>query len=86
MSAIWKGILEVNKIFSENISFHVGSGERTFFWLDRWVGGRSLAAQFPYLLNCATAMDKEALVKCYMSRVGDQLVWNPILRRNLKEH
>jgi len=30
-------------------------------------------------------VDKEALDISYMTRVGGQLVWSPILRRNLKE-
>ena len=39
----------------------LGWGERILFWQDRWVGDRTLVAQFPDMFNYA--MDKEAKVK-----------------------
>ena len=67
----------------ENIRYHVRSGERILFWRDRWIGDKNLVAQFLALFNCA--MDKDAKVNSYMSRVGDMVVWSPIFRRNLKD-
>ena len=60
------------------------SGERVLFRQDRWVGDRTLAAQFSDMFNCA--VDKEAKVKANMATAGGQVVWCPFLRRNLKDH
>eukprot|EP00268_Persea_americana_P041154 TRINITY_DN40_c1_g1_i12.p1 TRINITY_DN40_c1_g1~~TRINITY_DN40_c1_g1_i12.p1 ORF type:complete len:212 (+),score=26.43 TRINITY_DN40_c1_g1_i12:1343-1978(+) len=83
-SAIWKGILSIKGLFMENIRYQTGSGERILFWKDRWVGKRALCVQFPDLFRCA--QDKEATVSSYMSITGDQRVWCPIFRRNLKDN
>eukprot|EP00268_Persea_americana_P005238 TRINITY_DN11759_c0_g1_i1.p1 TRINITY_DN11759_c0_g1~~TRINITY_DN11759_c0_g1_i1.p1 ORF type:complete len:192 (+),score=29.59 TRINITY_DN11759_c0_g1_i1:2619-3194(+) len=68
----------------ENIKYKIGSGEMILFWKDWWVGDRTLGAQFPGPFNCAK--DMEAEVKAYMARIGDQVVWSPTLRRNLKDN
>ena len=68
----------------DNIKYHTGSGERVLFWKDRWVGDRTLAAQFPYLFNCTVY--KEAKVKDYLSIAVGQVVWSLMLRRHLKEN
>ena len=46
--------------------------------------GTSLCIRFPDLFKCV--VDKEVKVSAYMSRVGGHVVWNPTLRRNLKEN
>lgn len=74
-STIRKGIISVKRLFMENIKYHIGLGERIIFWIDRWVGDRSLATQFPDLFKCV--VDKEANVNAYTSRVGRHVVWNP---------
>lgn len=53
----------------------------SFFWLDRWIGDRSLAIQYLSLFTCAR--NKESKVQDYLERVGSQVVWGPTLRRNL---
>ena len=52
----------------ENIKYYIGSGESVLFWKDQGVGGRTLAAQFPDLFNCA--VHREAKVKDYLSIAG----------------
>ena len=38
--------------------------------------------QFPDLLKCAK--DKDAKVKSYMTRSGDQVVWSPYFKEELE--
>ena len=83
LAAILRGILSVKKLLMENIKYQDGTWERILFWKDQWARDRTLAAQFPDLFNCA--MDKDAKVKSYMSRIGDKVVWSLILRRHLKD-
>ena len=83
-SAIWKGILSVNKLFMENIRYQIGSGEMTLFWKNWWVGEKALCAQFPDLFRCA--QDKDATVSFYISTIGGQMVWCPTFRGNLKNN
>ena len=82
----WKWITSVQEEFKRNLKHQVGSREKVRFWLDNWVGGHPLAAQFPDLVNCA--VDKEATVFSYLERLGlgRHLIWSPIFRRNLKEN
>ena len=77
-----KGFLSVKKLLMENIKYQIGTGDKILFWRDWWVGDRTLAAKFPDLFKCA--LDKDAKVKSYMSRIGDNVVWSPILRTQLK--
>ena len=81
-SAVWKGITSVKNLYMANIKYQIGSGETICFWKDRWVGDRPLDAKFPNLFSCA--VDKEARAKAYMTTVGGQVIWCPILRRDLK--
>lgn len=41
-SDVWRGILTVKEAFAKSIRYHVGSGEKIFFWLDTWIGDRPL--------------------------------------------
>lgn len=42
ISGLWRGILTVKEAFAKSIRYHVGSGEKIFFWLDTWTGDRPL--------------------------------------------
>ena len=82
-SSIWKGILASKEMFSKNIRYCVGKGDKVFFWRDPWVGEAPLAISFPNLFNCAT--NQIAKVIDYLERIDDRVVWGPIFRRNLNE-
>ena len=42
------------EVFSKNIQFKVGLGNRVKFWIDRWCGDLPLHLAFPVLYNFAT--------------------------------
>lgn len=67
-----------------NIQYQIGLGEKILLWHDNWAVDHLLATQFPDLFNCV--VDKDAKVQDYLQIIGEQKVWSPILRRNLKEH
>lgn len=70
-------------LFFSNMRFKVGCGQKILFWLGLWVGDSSWAPKYPRLFSCA--IDKNAKVSSYFSRVGSSFVWAPIFRRNLPE-
>lgn len=41
----WKNLALILRIF---VSFKIGSGCKTLFWLDNWTGGETLATRFPF--------------------------------------
>lgn len=61
----------------------LGQATRFFFWLDKWVGNLPLALQFSLLFKCAKNSDTKGID--YYERMGDQVIWGPIFRRNLTE-
>lgn len=67
-----------------NIQYQIGLGEKIFIWHDDWAVDHLLATQFPDLFNCVVV--KDAKVQDYLQIIGEQKVWSPILRINLKEH
>lgn len=64
-----------------DIRCRVGKGD-ILFWLDT-NGAKPLASQFTKLYRCTT--DHFAAVSSYMTGIADQIVWEPIFRRNLTE-
>jgi len=50
-TAVWRGIRDGLSDFRSATSVQVGSGLSTFFWLDQWLGGDTLAATFPALFS-----------------------------------
>ncbi|KAG2622200.1 hypothetical protein PVAP13_3NG277041 [Panicum virgatum] len=46
-TAVWRGIRDGLSDFRSATSVQVGSGLSTFFWMDQWLGGDTLAATFP---------------------------------------
>lgn len=51
--------------------------------MDLWVENSSLPNKYPRLFSCA--VDKNANMRNYFSRVGNSVVWAPIFRRNISE-
>ena len=48
------------KVFSKNVQFEVGVGEKVKFWTDRWCGDSPLQLTFPFVFGIAS--NKEAFV------------------------
>lgn len=80
---LWRGILSAKHAFFSNMRFKVGCGQKIRFWLGLRVGDSSLALKYPRLFSCA--IDKNANVSSYFSRVGSSVVWAPIFTINLPE-
>ena len=51
---LWRSIWMGWDVFSKNIQFKVGVGNRVKFWTDRWCGDLPLHLAFPVLYNIAT--------------------------------
>jgi hypothetical protein len=41
---------EVQALFDASITVHVGNGEKTMFWMDKWLDGQSIADLAPSLV------------------------------------
>lgn len=78
----WRACLATREAFFENIRFKVRSGVKIFFWVDKWIGNRSLAIQFPDLFHCAS--NQRATLSFCLSEVENQVVLVPILEGVLK--
>lgn len=61
------------------LGYEVGSGRQIKFWSDAWCGERPLKLEFLDIF--AMAVDSDAVVASYMSVLGGEIVWKPILRR-----
>ena len=48
------------KVFSKNVQFEVGVGDKVKFWTDRWCGDSPLQLTFPVVFGIAS--NKEAFV------------------------
>ncbi|WVZ77498.1 hypothetical protein U9M48_025357 [Paspalum notatum var. saurae] len=51
---VWSGLpvkvaAEVRAFFDASVVVQIGNGRRTFFWLDRWLGGKKIAELVPVL-------------------------------------
>lgn len=73
--------MSVKDRFAMYVRYKVGSGTKIFFWHNVWIGDRALAIQFPELYRCAR--DSWARVFDYIDMTPNEVVWGPILRRNL---
>ena len=54
----------VSKAFFENLDIRVGDGSKIKFWLDAWINGKSLKAEFPMLFR------KSAQQNDFVSNMG----------------
>jgi hypothetical protein len=50
-SPFWKGLMHVKDDFLKRGAFKLGNGEDIRFWEDVWLGGTTLAQQYPALYN-----------------------------------
>lgn len=82
-SRLWRDLLSFRASFDSMVHYRIGTEDRIRFWLDTWVEEASLASQFPNLFRCTR--DVSAMVRDRFSKNGEQVVWNPIFRRNLGE-
>lgn len=82
-SSLWKGIASVYDLFTVQVRYRVGLGDKILFWQDLWVGDNTLADQFLHLLYYA----KDCLAKVgdYMELNEGQVGWCPVFRRNVTE-
>ncbi|XP_022003012.1 uncharacterized protein LOC110900430 [Helianthus annuus] len=81
ISGVWKNIVHLGKGDSlkltdvENrLEVQLGCGNKTLFWLDKWVGNRSLKDQFPLLFELKA--DKKCMVQQRYTIVDGQIRWN----------
>ena len=64
------------KVFSKNVQFKVGVGDRVKFWTDRWCGDLPLHLAFPVLYNFT--VNREASVESSLICQGarDRRTWD----------
>lgn len=75
--------MSVRDSFDSMVRHRVGTRDNIKFWMDSWVRDYPLSSQFPNLFRCA--QDVLVMVRDYYSKIGDQVVWAPMFRRNLNE-
>ena len=56
------------QVFSKNIQFKVGMGDRVKIWTDQWCGDSPLQLTFPVMYGIAS--NKEASVTSSLERLG----------------
>ena len=56
------------EVFSKNVQFEVGVGEKVKFWTDRWCGDSPL--QLTFLVVFGIASNKEAFVAFSLEQLG----------------
>ena len=56
------------QVFSKNIQFEVGMGDRVKIWTDQWCGDSPLQLTFPVMYGIAS--NKEASVTSSLERLG----------------
>ena len=56
------------EVFSKNVQFEVGVGEKVKFWTDRWCGDSPLQLTFPIVFGIAS--NKEASVTSSLEQLG----------------
>lgn len=82
-SSLWKGIASVYDLFTVEVRYRVGLGDKILFWQDLWVGDNTLADQFLHLFYCAK--DRLAKVGDHMELNEGQVGLCPVFRRNVTE-
>ena len=80
IAGVWKDIGYMGEILSrlginisEKLKLGIGSGDKTLFWKDVWVGSRSLAEEFPNIFKLAKI--KNALVLDNYNRNSGGIDW-----------
>ena len=78
---LWRSIRKGWEVFSKNIQFEVGTGDRVKFWTDRWYGDLPLQLSFPAVYGITT--NREASVALSLDRLGIEAwrSWNVRLIR-----
>ena len=56
------------EVFSKNVQFEVGVGEKVKFWTDRWCGDSPLQLTFPVVFGITS--NKEAFVAFSLEQLG----------------
>jgi hypothetical protein len=54
-SQFWRSINKIKHLFKLGAKYHLGSGERIFFWTDWWQGEGPLAIRFPRLFDICSS-------------------------------
>ena len=67
---LWRSIRMGWEVFSKNIWFEVGVGDRVKLWTDHWCGESPLHLTFPGVYRIAS--NKEALVASSLERLGTE--------------
>ena len=65
---LWRSIRMGWEVFSKNIQFEVGVGDRVKFWTNWWCGDSSL--QLTFLVVFGIASNREAYVASSLERLG----------------
>ena len=65
---LWRSIQMVWEVFSKNIQFEVGVGDRVRFWKNRWCGDLTLQLIFSVVYGIAT--NNETSVHSSLERLG----------------
>ena len=78
---LWRSIRKGWEVFSKNIQFEVGMGDRVKFWTNRWYRDLPLQLSFPAVYGIAT--NREASVALSLDRLGIEAwrSWNVRLIR-----
>ena len=65
---LWRSIWKGWEVFSKNIQFEVGVGDRVKFWIDRWCRDLPLHLSFSVVYGIAT--NREASVALSLKWLG----------------
>ncbi|GJN14674.1 hypothetical protein PR202_gb01529 [Eleusine coracana subsp. coracana] len=52
---------KVQALFNASVSVHIGDGQRTMFWTDRWINGKGVANLAPTLFQLIGTRNKRTL-------------------------
>ena len=73
---LWRSIRMGWEVFSKNIQFKVGVGNRVKFWTDRWCGDLPLHLAFPVLYNFVANKAASVDSSLICQGVGDRKTWD----------
>jgi hypothetical protein len=79
-SPFWKGLMNVKDEFFTRGSFQLGNGNSIRFWEDVWLGGTSLANQYPSLYHIVQS--KNVTVASVLSSVPLNVSFRRVLNGN----
>ena len=73
---LWRSIQKDWEVFSKNIWFDVGVGDRVKFWTDRWCGDLPLQLTFPIVYGIATTREASVASSLRWLGIKERRSWN----------